>query len=84
MEERDRAVGCQMRVRVGVWPGLAPCGENSLEQTCRLLFARTEAASVNSEFTGWSVMCFLKVNHLFCNEGLCCFVGKPSCCVSFI
>lgn len=50
---------------------LPPCGENSLEQICRLLFARTEAAFVNSEFTGCSVICFLKVNHLFCNKGLC-------------
>ena len=61
-----------------------PLGENSLEQTYRLLFPRTEAAFVNSEFTGWSVICFLKINHLLCNKGLCYLVDKPSCCVSFI
>ena len=63
---------------------LSPLAENSLEQTYRLLFPRTEAASVNSEFSGWSVICFLKIHHLLCNKGLCYLVDKPSCCVSFI
>lgn len=90
--EKNRVVVVECKGEgCGLWPGILAAAwplptlrENSLEQICKLLFPKTETDFINSEFTGWNVICFLKVNHLFCNKGPCYLVDKRSCCVSFI